>query len=115
MPVTAEVNRAMQDLTGTKYQTSGQHKDTGQERIAKDHSVGLKILQYSRERDPFTAEENLINFSTSEVADESVNVHQAFEIGEKLICGMKNQLVFSFPFRHKDMVVPMRDKIIAIN
>ena len=115
MPVTAEVNRAMQDLTGTKYQTSGQHKDTGQERIARDHSVVLKILQYSRERDPFTAEENLINFSTGEVADESVNVHQAFEIGEKLICGMKNQLVFSFPFRHKDMVVPMRDKIIAIN
>ena len=36
MPVTAEVNRAMQDLTGTKYQTSGQHKDTGQERIARD-------------------------------------------------------------------------------
>ena len=110
MPVTAEVNRAMQDLTGTKYQTSGQHKDTGQERIARDHSVGLKILQYSRERDPFTAQENLINFSTSEVADESVNVHQAFEIGEKLICGVSNHLVFSFFFMRKDMVVPMKTK-----
>ena len=30
MPVTAEVNRAMQDFTGTKYQTSDQHKDTAQ-------------------------------------------------------------------------------------
>ena len=89
MPVTAEVNRAMQDFTGTKYQTSDQHKDTAQERIARDHSDGLKILQYLQERDPFTAEENLINLSTGEVADESVNVHQAFEIGEKLICGMK--------------------------
>ena len=30
MPVMAEVNRAMQDFTGTKHQTSDQHKDTAQ-------------------------------------------------------------------------------------
>ena len=81
MPITAEVNRAMQDLTETKYQTSDQHKDTVQARITRDYSDGLKILQYLQERDPFTAEENLINLVTGEVADESANVHQAFEIG----------------------------------
>ena len=70
----------------------------------------MKILQYLQERDPFTAEENLINLVTGEVADESANVHQAFEIGEKLIRGMSNQLVFSFSFRCKDMVVPMKTK-----
>ena len=110
MPVTAEVNRAIQDFTGTKYQTSDQHKDNVQARITRDHSDGLKILQYLQERDPFTAEENLINLATGEVADESVNVHQAFEIGEKLIRGMSNQLVFSFSFRGKDMVLPMKTK-----
>ena len=30
MPVTAEVNRAMQDFTGPNYQTSDQCKDTAQ-------------------------------------------------------------------------------------
>ena len=110
MPVTAEVNRAMQDLTGTKYQTSDQHKDTAQAQITRDHSDGLKILQYLQERDPLTAEKNLINLATGEVADESANVHQAFEIGKKLIHGMSNQLVFSFFFRCKDMVVPMKTK-----
>ena len=44
MPVTAEVNRAMQDFTGTKYQTSDQDKDTAQVRITRDHSDGFKIL-----------------------------------------------------------------------
>ena len=33
MSVTAEVNRAMQDFTGTKHQTSDQHKDTAQAQI----------------------------------------------------------------------------------
>ena len=110
MLVTTEVNRAMQDFTGTKYQTSDQHKDTAQAWITRDHSYGLKILQYLQEKDPFTAEENLINLATSEVADESVNVHQAFETGEKLICGMSNQLVFSFSFKRKGTVVPMKTK-----
>ena len=105
MPVTAEVNRAMQDFTGTKYQTSDQHKDTTQAHITRDHSDGLKILQYLQERDPFTAEENLINLATGEVADESVNMHQAFEIREKLICGMSKNMS-----KHKDMVVPMKTK-----
>ena len=53
----AEVNRAMQDFTGTKYQTRDQHKNTAQARITRDHLDGLKILQYLLERDPFTSEE----------------------------------------------------------
>ena len=85
MPITAEVNRAMQDLTETKYQTSDQHKDTVQARITRDYLDGLKILQYLQKRDLFTAEEILINQATVEVADESVNVHQAIEIGKKFI------------------------------
>ena len=77
MPVTADVNRAMQDFTGTKYQTSDQHKYTAQAQIIWDH--------YLQESDPFTTEENLINLATGEVADESANVHQTFEIGEKTL------------------------------
>ena len=95
----------MDDFTGTKYQTSDQHKDTVQARITRDHSDGLKILQYLQERDPFTAKENIINLATCEVADESVNVHQAFEIGEKLIHRMSNPYVLSFSFKRKDILV----------
>ena len=69
MLVTAELNRAMQYLTGTKYQKSDQQKDTAEARITRYHSDGLKILQYLQERDPFTAEENLINLANGEVAD----------------------------------------------
>ena len=37
-------------------------------------------------------------------------MHQAFEIGQKLICGMSNQLIFIFSFNRKDMVVPVKTK-----
>ena len=100
----------MQDFIGTKYQTIDQHKDTAQAQITRDHPDSLKILQYLQKRYTFTAKGNLINLATGEVADESVNVHQAFEIGEKLICGVSNHLVFSFFFMRKDMVVPMKTK-----
>ena len=69
----------MPDFAGTKYQTSDQHKDTAQGQITRDHADSLKILQYLEETDPFTAKKNHINLATGEVADESVNVHQAFE------------------------------------
>ena len=111
MPVMAEVNRAtQQDFTGTKYQTSDQHKDTAQARITRDHSDGFKILQDLQEIDPFTTKQNLINLATSKVVDESVNVDQALEVREKLIHGLSNQLVFSFSFKCKDMVVPIKTK-----
>ena len=58
-------------------------------------------------QDSFTAKENPINLATGEVAHESVIVHQAFQIGEKLIRRMSNQLVFILSFKCKDMVVPM--------
>ena len=40
IPVTKEVNRAMQDFTGTKYQRSDQYKDTTKTQIARDYSDG---------------------------------------------------------------------------
>lgn len=42
-------------------------------------------LPYLQEKDPFAATENLINLATNEVEDESVDMHQTFEIREKLI------------------------------
>ena len=100
----------MQDFIGTKYQASDQYKVTAKAQITRDHSDSLKILQYLQKRDLFTAEGNLINLAAGEVGDESVIVHQAFEIGEKLICGVSNHLVFSFSFICKVMVLPMMTK-----
>ena len=73
MPLTSEINGELQEFTGTKYETSDQHKEAS--RITRDHSDGFKLLSFLLERDPFSAEKDLVSLATGEVADEVVNVH----------------------------------------
>ena len=47
----------------------------------------FKILQYLQEKIPFRDEENLINLASGEVADESVNMQQDFQIRDQLFHG----------------------------
>ena len=106
----------MYEFIGTKYKTSDLLKDTAQAWVTRNHWDGFKILQYLQERDPYTVEENLINLPRGEVADESFNVHQVFEIGEKLIRGRSNQLALSFSFKRKEKLVLMkRISLLPIN
>ena len=101
MCVTAEVNRAIQDFTKTKYQTIEQYKNTAQARLTIDHSDGFNILQHLQERNEFTIKENLINLATGEVADESFNVNTAHvrqaegRIGKTVRHHLNNQLSMS--------------------
>ena len=45
-PVVAEVNRAMQEFTGIKYDTSDQHTNTAPTRITRGYSDAAKVLKY---------------------------------------------------------------------
>ena len=46
-PVCAEVNNAMQQLTGVQYNTSEQHKDLTMARQGKDMADSCELLYYS--------------------------------------------------------------------
>ena len=87
-PVTAEVNRTMQEFTGVKYQTNDQHRNLSLSRIQRDHKDAQKMFEFLAKRDPFHIHTILINLNSGEVADESVNVFQAQAIGESLIKDM---------------------------
>jgi hypothetical protein len=67
-------------------------------------------LSFLQERDPFAAEKDLVSLATGEVADEKVNVHQAYAIGEKQIQEMCGQDVYSFSYKRKSMAVTMKTK-----
>ena len=53
MPITAEVNNAMQQLTEVDYTTSEQHKDMSDSRIKRDMKDTKTILEFMGARDPF--------------------------------------------------------------
>ena len=109
-PVTAAISQAMQNYTGTSYQTSERHKETMVPRLSRDHSDALKIVTYLSDRNPFNISNDLMNISTGEVCNEKVNVYQAKEIGETLIISLKDLSVFDYSFRKRDMAVTMPTK-----
>ena len=57
MPVCAEVNKAMQELTGVNFNTSEQNKDMTKARQARDWKDTHTILGFLQDNSPFTSEE----------------------------------------------------------
>jgi hypothetical protein len=86
MPACAEVNNAMQTLTGKRYETSEQHidttkhKDTTEARKQRDHKHTQEIVEYLRNRNP---DSSLCNIITGVVADDNVNADNAKDVGDK--------------------------------
>ena len=93
-PVASEINRAMQEFTGIKFETSDQHKDLFVSRIKRDHEDGQRLLIFLEERHPLAGQETLMNLTTGEVADETTNVYEAYSLGELLIQDMHEKSVF---------------------
>ena len=61
MPACAEVNQAMQELTGVNYNTGEQNKDMSKARQARDWKDTLAVVQYLQERNPFSNDPSLRN------------------------------------------------------
>ena len=98
MPACAQVNNAMQTLTGVNYQTSEQHKDLTKSRQQRDFKDLQTVTTYLNARSPFSADPSLRNIASGVVADDNVNADTAREIGLKILVSMtgKNALDFSF-------------------
>ncbi|KAK3709221.1 hypothetical protein QZH41_004579 [Actinostola sp. cb2023] len=110
MPACAEVNSAMQSLTGVYYQTSKQHKDTTTARKQRDHNDIQELTSYLRLRNPFTDDPSLRSIVTGVVADENVNVDNAKEVGDRILVSMEGKRVQDFSFRKKDQAVTLASK-----
>ena len=72
----------------------------------------MKILRFLTERNTFEDCIHLINNETGEVADNSVNVHDAKIICITIIKKMVGQSVFGYSYKRKDMVVNMSTKTV---
>ena len=55
-PACAEVNKAMQELTGVNYNTGEQNKDMTKARQVRDWKDTLTVLQHLKERNPFSSD-----------------------------------------------------------
>ena len=94
-PACAEVNLSMQELTGIRFVTSEQHKESSQTRMTRDYKDASVLAEFLVSRNPFTADD-FINIVTGESASINVNVDRAKEIGEQILSGMSGKQISEY-------------------
>ena len=110
MPACAEVNRAIQELSGAKYSTNEQNKETGKSRQRRDMKDIHTLLLTMSERNPFTESTYLRNGMTEVNATGDVDVCRAKEIGQKIMDSMTGIPVAHYTFKRSDQVTTLQSK-----
>ena len=110
MPACAEVNLAMQELTGVNYDTGEQNKDMTHARQARDMRDTHNILNHLKERNPFCSDPSLRSISTGVHAHISVNVDQADTMGQNILENMEGQTTSDYTFKKKDQAITLGTK-----
>lgn len=110
MPACAEMNKAMQELTGVSYNTGEQNKDMTKARQARDWKDTQTVLKYLQERNPFTSDTSLRNISTGVHAHNTVNVDTAKDVGNAILTGMKGKTVAEYTFKRNNQAVTLDTK-----
>lgn len=94
--VTSSYNLAMQELTTNSYTTSEQHKDLSNSRVSRDEADLEKVATKLECFTPYSADKSLRNIITGVNANEDVNVHDLFVIGNDIVKKMDKHSVFSY-------------------
>ena len=84
----AEVNQAMQELTGINNDTGEQNKDMTVARQACNWKDTLTVLQNLQEWNSFSLDPSLQRISTGVHAHPTVNVDEAVAVGEMILTQM---------------------------
>ena len=113
MPACADMNSAMQELTGLVFSTSDQHVEAGETRQKKDEQDRQSLLRFLLNRNPFAGDMSLRNISTGVTADPTVNADSAKAVGNTILQSMQGSAVKEFKFKKKDQVVTMDVKVCA--
>ncbi|GFO36677.1 endoglucanase [Plakobranchus ocellatus] len=97
-PACADMNSAMQEVTGSENTTRGQHAESSQFRMRRDDEDMRSFLNFLLSRDPFACDEILRSISTG------VNSDRAKEVGHTILESMKDNAVKDYRFRKKEQV-----------
>ena len=113
MPITAEVNNAMQQLTEVDYIASEQHKDMSDSRIKRDMKDTKTILEFMGARDPFSEDSTLRSIVTGVTADNRVNVDKAKEVGQNILKTMTHKNTEEYTFKKDKQAITMDTYMIS--
>ncbi|CAM1322763.1 Uncharacterised protein r2_g3129 [Pycnogonum litorale] len=116
LPVCATVNESMQELSNRSFSTSQYHKELASARVKRDNKDAINIFNFLCENNPFERTNDLRSITSGITADDTVNVHKAKHVGEKIFDKMFGKNAFEFSFSRKDTVVQLgQDKQVRID
>ena len=108
-PITAEYNKAMQELNTLCYTTSEQHKDLASARLKRDVLDIQKFKTKLVSSSPFSHDSSLRNVVHGVVANPNVNVHESELTGWRFSENMIGQPVFTYSFKRRDKAITLGD------
>ena len=94
------------------FETCEQHKALRSTQRKRDYTDAMDVLRFLIERYPFEDCIHLMNVETGEVADNSVNVHDAKTFDITIKKNILGQSVFGYSYKRKDIVVNMSTKTV---
>ena len=106
-PACANINLAMQQLTGVNYLTSEQHKDVTKARQNRDAEDTSKLLEALKDWDPFAPDPSVQSISSGVLANSKVNVDTAKQVGKSILNDMKGRSVRDCKFCHIDQAITL--------
>lgn len=110
MPACAEVNNAMQQLTGVNYNTGEQNKDMTNDKQACDMKDTHAVISCLQERTPFISDLSLRSISTGVHATSKVNVDSVKTVGTAILTNMDGQIAADYTLKKKDQAITLAAK-----
>ena len=110
MPVCAEVNRAMLDLTDVSYSNGEQTKDISESRKNRDMKDTKTLLNVLADQNSFTGQKGLRKIMNGVHANDTVNVDDAKDIGQGILASMTGTFVTEFAFKRSNQAVTLATK-----
>ena len=105
----------MQELPGTQYETSEQHKELCSSRKKRDIDDTLKILAALMEWNPFSQDLTLHSIVNGITADDKVNIHKAKDFGQlSLILWLGRAYVYELSFEWKRQTITLASRTSVI-
>lgn len=124
MIILIEVCNEMEKFCNVSYFTSDQHVDSTDSRITRDAADIEKLLEFFKKYNPFPETNKIMSIFSGIVGNDSINCHQAYEIGMKSIESVIGTDFESLKLSRKNRVLSLKsvqssvkvnDETVAIN
>lgn len=108
MIVLIDVCNEVEEFCNSSFNTSEQHVDARESRIARDNSDVKKLSAFLEKHNPFPESIHVMSFFSTIVGGSSINCHKAYEVGMRAAKSIIGNTFGSIKFQRKTKVLSLK-------